>query len=165
MKSNSFSLKPLSRLAPESLTCFTEGTEPSLAPRKKTEKIVEEVVFEIKLQNIFTGSAVGKVWFLGTAGQDKVIQGEGIVVIPILPDMCGNGFTMQGNVAAVVANIYSELGDIMAVVQGVLEVENISGDDTPIKTGFGRVKVSGKSLESDTTRHFNKGAERAELIH
>ena len=165
MKNNSFSPKPLSLLSPESFTRLAEETEPSLAPVKNTEKIVEEVVFEVEFVNIFTESAVGKVWFLGTARQDKVIQGEGVVVIPILPDVCGNGFAMQGNVASVVANTYSEFGDIMAVVQGVLEVESISVDDTPIKTGFGRVKVSDISSDPETIRHLNKSAERARLIH
>jgi len=164
MKNNYFSPKPLTLLSPESLTRLAEGAEPSLAPAKNTEKIVEEVVFEIEFVDIFTDRAVGKVWFLGTARQDKVIQGEGVVVIPIQPDVCGNGFAMRGNVASVVANTYSEFGDIMAVVQGVLEVESISVDDTPIKTGFGRVKVSDIS-SPDTIRHLNKSVERARLIH
>jgi hypothetical protein len=165
MKNSSFSPKPLSLLSPESLTRLAEGTEPSHAPVKNTEKIVEEVVFEVEFVNVFTDSAVGRVWFLGTERQGKVIQGEGIVVIPILPDMCGNGFAMQGNVASVVANTYGEFGDIKAVVQGVLEVESISVDDTPIKTGFGRVKVSDISSDSDTIRNLNKSAERARLLH
>ena len=164
MKNNSFSPKPLSLLSPESLTRLVEGTEPSLAPVKDTEKIVEEVVFEVEFVNIFTDRVVGKVWFLGPARQDKVIQGEGVVVIPVLPDVNVNGFAMQGNVASVVANIYSEFGDIMAVVQGVLEVESISVDDTPIKTGFGRITVS--DISSDPAIcHLKKSAERARLIH
>ena len=165
MKKNSVTPEPLSHLSPESLTKLVEGTEPSLAPGKDTEKIVEEVVFEVEFVDIFTDRAVGKVWFLGTARQDKVIQGEGVVVIPVLPDVNGNGFAMQGNVASVVANIYSEFGDIMAVVQGVLEVESISVDDTPIKTGFGRVKMSDISPGPETRHHLNTSAERARLIH
>jgi hypothetical protein len=165
MKKSSVTPEPLSLLSPESLTKLVKGTEQSLAPAKDTEKIVEEVVFEVEFVDIFTDSAVGKVWFMGTARQDKVIQGEGVVVIPVLPDVNGNGFAMQGNAASVVANIYSEFGDIMAVVQGVLEVESISVDDTPIKTGFGRVKMSDIFSGPETRRYLNTRAERAKLIH
>ena len=164
MKNNSFSPKPLSLLSPESLTRLAEGVEPSLAPAKNSEKIVEEVVFEVEFVNIFTDRAVGKVWFLGTAKQGKAIQGEGVVVMPILQNGCGNGYALQGNVVSVVANTYSEFGDIMAVVQGVLEVESISVDDTPIKTGFGRITVS--DISSDPAIcHLKKSAERARFIH
>jgi hypothetical protein len=165
MKNNSVTSKPLSFLSPESLARLVEGAEPSLAPVKETEKIVEEVVFEVEFVNIFTDRAVGKVWLLGTARQDKVIQGEGVVVIPVLPDVNGNGFAMQGNVASVVANLYSEFGDIVTVVQGILEVESISVDDTPIRTGFGRITVSDISSDPETIHHLNKSAERARLIH
>jgi hypothetical protein len=144
---------------------LAKEAEPSVAPAKNTEKIVEEVVFEVEFENIFTDRVVGKVWFLGTATQDKVIQGEGVVVIPILPDVRGNGFAMQGNVASVVANTCSEFGDIMAVVQGVLEVESLSVDDTSIKTGFGRIKVFDIASDPETKRHLNKSTERARLIH
>lgn len=147
MKNNSFSPKPLSLLSPEALTRFAEGVASSLGPIKKSEQIIEDVVFEVEILNTFTERAVGKVWFLGKEKQGKAIQGEGVVVIPILQNGSGHGFTMQGNVASVVANTYSEFGDIMAVVQGVLEVESISVDDTPIKTGFGRVTVSDISAD------------------
>jgi hypothetical protein len=147
MKSNRYSSDPISPVSFTMLASVAE-TAPSLDPQG-TEQIVEQVVFEVEFVKIFNDRAIGKIWFLGTSAQENVKQGEGVVIIPIQPDTDRKEFAIQGHEASVVANTYSDFGDVIAVVQGMLTIESLSTDDTAIKTGFGRIMVSRISLNHE----------------
>jgi hypothetical protein len=149
MKSNRYSSDPLSPVSFTMLAHVAESTA-SLAPARGTEQIVEQVVFEVEFVKIFNDRAIGKIWFLGTSAQENVKQGEGVVIIPIQPDAARKEFAIQGHEASVMANTYSDFGEIIAVVQGVLIIESLSTDDTAIKTGFGRIMVSRISLYQES---------------
>ena len=149
MKNNRYSSDPLTPVSFTMLTTVAEST-PSLASTQGNEQMVEQVVFEVELVKIFNDRAIGKIWFLGTSAQEKVKQGEGVVILPIQPDAARKKYAIQAHEATVVANTYNDFGDIIDVVQGMLTIESLSTDDTAIKTGFGRIMVSRISLNKES---------------
>lgn len=164
MKSNRYSSDPISSLSFNMLANVAESAT-SFAPAQGIEKIVEEVVFEVEFVKIFNDRAIGKIWFLGTSTQESVKQGEGVVIFPIQPDATGKEFAIQGHEATVVAKTYSEFGNVMAVVQGILAIESFSVDDTAIKTGFGQIMVSHISYNQERIDPCNSSAERGTFVH
>jgi hypothetical protein len=164
MKGNRCSLDSISSLSFNILANAAESVT-SFAPAQGIEKIVEEVVFEVEFVKIFNDRAVGKIWFLGTSTQENVKQGEGVVIFPIQPDATGKEFAIQGHEATVVAKTYSEFGNVMAVMQGVLAIESFSADDTAIKTGFGQIMVSHISFNRERIHPRNNSVERVTFVH
>ena len=145
MKNNRHTSGPISPVSFNILANIAEST-PIHTPAKVSEQTVTQVVFEVEFVKIFNDRAIGKIWFLSTSAQEQVKQGEGVVIIPIQPDASEKDFALQGREASIVANTYSDFGDVMAVVRGILIIDSLSTDDTAIKTGFGRIMVSHLSL-------------------
>jgi len=164
MKSNGYPSNSSSPVSFSTLANVAES-ETSLAPARSAEQIAVEVVFEVEFVKIFNDRVVGKIWFLGTSSQEKVKQGEGVVIIPICPDATEKEFAIQGHEASVVANTYNEFGNVIAVVQGILAIESLSNDDTRIKTGFGEIMVSRISLNQESICARNNSTESVALVH
>ena len=156
MKNNRHTSGPISPVSFTMLANIAEST-PTHTPAKGSKQIVTQVVFEVEVVKIFNDRAVGKIWFLSTSAQDKVKQGEGVVIIPVQPDVVEKEFALQDCEASIVANTYSDFGDVIAVVHGMLIIDSLSTDDTAIKTGFGRIMVSRLSLNHKKIcpRHSN----------
>jgi len=164
MKSNGYSSNPISPVSFSTLANVAESAT-SNAPAQGTEQIAEQVVFEVEFVKIFNDRVIGKIWFLGTSSQEKIKQGEGVVIIPISPDAEEKEFAVQGHEASVVANTYNEHGDVIAVVQGILAIESLSTDDTKIKTGFGEIMVSRISLNQERICPRNNSTQSVAFVH
>ena len=164
MKSNGYSSEPITPVSFSTLANVAESAT-SLTPAQGIEQIEEQVVFEVECVEIFNDRVIGKIWFLGTSTQEKVKQGEGVVIIPILPGAVGEEFAIQGQEVSVVANTYSDFSDVIAVVQGILTIESLSTDDTAIKTGFGRIMVSRISINHKKTCPCNSNTESVTQVH
>ena len=164
MKSNGCPSDPISPVSFSTLANVAESAT-SFSHDQGIEQIEEQVVFEVECVEIFNDRVIGKIWFLGTSPQENVKQGEGVVIIPILPGAAGKEFEIQGHEVSVVANTYSGFGDVIAVVQGILTVESLSTDDTAIKTGFGRIMVSRISINHEKISPCSSNTESVTHVH